>query len=77
MKARIPILTVVGSLVLAVSPAYAAHGALPVRRLQFAILPDGGAAAAPSGRAPTAIVHRAAKEPWEAPNRSQVARNSF
>jgi hypothetical protein len=78
MKARILILAAGGSLVLAVSPAYAGgskSGA--ARRLQSVVLPDGASAAAATRRAPTAIVHRTAKAPWEAPNRSQVARNSF
>ena len=74
MKARILILTVIGSLVAAASPAY---GAGPARQLQFVILSDGGGVATSAHRAPTATAHRAAKEPWEAPNRSQVARNSF
>ena len=74
MKARILILTVVGSLVLAASPAY---GAGPARQLQFVILPDGGVAATSVYRAPTATAHRVVKEPWEAPNRWQVARDSI
>jgi hypothetical protein len=77
MKARTLILTVVGSLVLAVSPAFAGS--------RFAIQSDGGSPATGPGRCPTAIEHktkpvkitRPAMYPWEAPNHSQVARNSF
>jgi hypothetical protein len=78
MKARILTLTAVGSLVFAVSPAYAGSGpAHAVRRLEFVIVGDGGSAAVSTPRAPTAIAHHKAKEPWKAPYRSQVAKNSF
>jgi len=77
MNARIVIITVIGSLALAASPAYAgAGGARHARQLEFVVLPDGASAAARAGRAPTAIA-RPAKAPWQAPNHSQVARNSF
>jgi hypothetical protein len=75
MKARILILTAVGSLLLAVGPAYAGNGAAPPRQLQTVVLPDGGSTPA-ARRAPTAI-KRVTKTPWDSPNRSQVARNSF
>jgi hypothetical protein len=77
MKARTLILAVVGSLVLGVSPAYAGRTAV--------ILSGGGSPVTGPGRAPTAIAHktkpakitRPTMLPWEAPNHSQVARNSF
>jgi hypothetical protein len=77
MKARTLILAVVGSLVVAASPAYAASRAV--------ILSGGGSPVTGPGRAPTAITHktktakitRPAFYPWEAPNHAQVARNSI
>ena len=74
MKARILILTVVGSLALAASPAYAGSS---TRQLQFVIAGDGGSGAAPAHRAPTAIRHRLIKPPWVAPNHDQVTRNAI
>jgi hypothetical protein len=65
MKARILVVTVVGSLVLAASPAYGS-----------VILPDGGAPVSVH-RAPTAIAHHLVKPPWQAPNHNQVSRNSI
>jgi hypothetical protein len=77
MKARTLILTVVGSLALAVSPAYAGSTSV--------ILSGGGSPITGAGRAPTAIVHKTrpakitgpAMLPWEVPNHAQVARNAF
>jgi hypothetical protein len=85
MKARILILTVVGSLALAASPAYAGGNS---RQLESVILSDGGSPASATGRAPTASSHgskathpakvaHVTKPPWESPNHSQVARNSI
>ena len=85
MKARILILTIVGSLALAASPAYAGSN---TRQLESVILSDGGSPASAAGRAPTASSHRSksthparvthvTKLPWESPNRSQVTRNSI
>ena len=78
MKARIIIVTVVGSFALVTSPAYAGvRGAQPARQVQFVITGDGGSPVAPIKRAPAALTHRTAKLPWEAPNRDQVSRNAI
>ena len=74
MKARILTLTVVGSLALAASPAYAGGN---TRQLQFVIAGDGGSGAAAVHRSPTAVAHHLITPPWVAPNRDQVTRNAI
>lgn len=77
MKARILVVTVVGSLVLVASPAYAGvRGTQPSRQLQSVVIGDGGSVA-PIRRAPTAFAYHLAKPPWKAPNHDQVTRDAI